>query len=76
MSIAVSLESGGRSTPFTPGVVAVLEFGFAHHAAMCSCGWAGRRHFLRAQANLDAWEHSIRERCDVSVPLALRVDAC
>ena len=71
--IQVGAQTSDIPSPFVPGVVAVLEYGFAHFAAMCSCGWTGRRRFLRAPANLDAWEHSIRERCDVSVPLVMRV---
>ena len=78
MSIAAPKEkcaAGDIPSPLRPGTVAVLEFGFAHFAAMCSCGWTGRRHFLRASANLDAWEHAMREKCDVSVPLVMRVAA-
>ncbi len=55
------------------GVVAVLEYGFAHLAASCSCGWTGRRRYLRGHANLDAWQHSMHEKCDISVPLVMRV---
>lgn len=51
------------------GVVTVLDYGLAHFAAMCSCGWTGRRRYLRSAANLDAWLHSISQKCDVSVPL-------
>jgi hypothetical protein len=76
MTVTVPIESGDVArTPrsFAPGVVSVLEFGFAHFGAWCSCGWTGKRHYLRAPANLDAWEHSMREKCDVSVPLVMRV---
>jgi hypothetical protein len=59
--------------PIDVGVVYVLESGFAHFAALCSCGWTGKRHYLRAPANLDAWEHAIREKCDVAVPLVTRL---
>jgi hypothetical protein len=50
----------GRPEPAT-GTVAIIEYGFAHHTAICSCGWTGRRRFVRAAANLDAWGHCARE---------------
>jgi hypothetical protein len=75
MSVAVPIEAGDISSRFIPGVVAVLDYGFAHSAAMCSCGWTGRRRYLRAAANMDAWEHSLHEKCDVSVPLVIPVIA-
>jgi hypothetical protein len=53
------------------GVVAVLDCGFAYYAAACQYGWSGRRRFIKAAANLDAWEHSMHEKCDVSVPLVI-----
>ncbi len=71
MSIAVPIETGDIPLPLSPGVVAVLEYGFARFAATCSCGWTSRRRFLRAAANIDAWEHSLHEKCDVSVPLVI-----
>jgi hypothetical protein len=75
MSVAIPVESGDVPVTVMPGVVVVMEFGFAHFAAMCSCGWAGRRRFLCAPANIDAWEHAMRDKCDVSVPLVMRA-AC
>jgi|GEM_PF-5498638 len=57
------------------GVVTVFECGFAHAAAVCSCGWTGRRRYRLAAANLDAWEHSIRERCVIAEPLVLHITA-
>lgn len=73
MTVAVSIDAGEFLPPQSPahGVVCVLDYGFAHFAAMCSCGWTGRRRFLRAAANLDAWDHSVHEKSAVSVPLVL-----
>jgi hypothetical protein len=73
MSVAVPISVGDLASPVSleHGVVAVLNFGFAHFAAMCSCGWTGRRRYLGAAANMDAWEHSMHERCNVSVPLVI-----
>jgi hypothetical protein len=53
------------------GVVAVRDYGFAHRAAVCTCGWTGRRRYLKAAAEQDAWMHSIHEKCVVSVPLVM-----
>ncbi|MGV0794948.1 hypothetical protein [Mycolicibacterium sp. XJ1819] len=71
MSLAIPFVVGGEPSPqpYRPGVVTVLDYGFAHCAATCSCGWAGPRRYLRGAAKLDAWQHSIRQKCDVSVPL-------
>lgn len=71
MTIAVPLDTGDIPSRLSPGVVAVLEYGFARFAATCSCGWASKRRLLRAAANIDAWEHSLHEKCDVSVPLVI-----
>ena len=73
MTVAVPIDAGELLPPDSPdhGVVSVLDYGFAHFAAMCSCGWTGRRRFLKAAANLDAWEHSVHEKSDVSVPLVM-----
>ena len=57
------------------GVVAVYNYGFGHSAAVCSCGWTGRRRYLKAAAEQDAWMHSMRENCDISVPLVIPVVA-
>lgn len=56
-------------TAGTAGTVAVREFGFARSAAACTCGWNGKRRYLKAAAEQDAWMHSIREHCAVAVPL-------
>ncbi|WP_319452301.1 MULTISPECIES: hypothetical protein [unclassified Mycobacterium] len=55
----------------TDGIVAVHNLGFGRSTASCSCGWAGRRRHLKAAAEQDAWEHSMRDGCDVSCPLVL-----
>jgi len=52
-------------------MVAVHNYGLAHSAAVCSCGWTGRRRYLKAAAEQDAWMHSIHENCTVSVPLVM-----
>jgi hypothetical protein len=44
-------------------VVAVHDYGFGHLMAACSCGWAGRRRYLKAAAQQDAWLHSMHEKC-------------
>lgn len=77
MSVVVPLGAGDRPSPdrLEHGVVAVLDHGFAHFAAMCSCGWTGRRRYLGAAASMDAWEHSMHEKCDVSVPLVIPTTA-
>ncbi|WP_353323866.1 hypothetical protein [Mycobacterium sp.] len=51
--------------------MAVHEYGFAHCTATCTCGWSGRRRYLKAAAEQDAWMHSIHEKCVVSVPLVM-----
>jgi hypothetical protein len=43
-------------------VVAVHDYGFGHSMAACSCGWAGRRRYLKAAAQQDAWLHSMHEK--------------
>jgi hypothetical protein len=73
MSVAEPIAAGDDPSPFTTGIVAVLNYRRAHLAAMCSCGWTGGRRYLRAVAVLDAWEHSIREKCRISMPLVMRV---
>jgi hypothetical protein len=55
------------------GVVAVHHYGLGHSAAMCSCGWAGRRRYLKAAAEQDAWVHAMRQKCDI--PLVIPVSA-
>jgi hypothetical protein len=72
MTVAGQIDADGVVPPdvLHHGVVAVLQYGFAHFAATCSCGWTGKRHYFKAAANMDAWEHSVHEKCDVAVPLA------
>jgi len=55
------------------GVVAVQNYGFGHSTAACSCGWTGRRRYLKAAAEQDAWVHAMHEKCAVAVPLVVRV---
>jgi len=38
--------------------MAVHNYGFGHSTAACSCGWTGRRRYLKAAAERDAWVHS------------------
>jgi hypothetical protein len=57
------------------GLVAVRNDGLGHSAAACTCGWTGRRRYLKAAAELDAWVHSMHEKCAVSVPLVIPVFA-
>ncbi len=80
MSIAVPIDAGlspangWHSLPpdfVMDGVVAVRDYGFAHSVAVCTCGWTGRRRYLRPPPKEDAWLHSIHEMCVVSVPLVL-----
>jgi hypothetical protein len=33
----------------------------------------GRRRYLKAAAEQDAWVHSMHEKCDISVPLVIPV---
>jgi hypothetical protein len=73
MSVALVVEAGDFSEPdaVALGVVAVHEYGFARSTAVCTCGWAGRRRYLKAAAEQDAWMHSIHDSCAVSVPLVM-----
>lgn len=73
MSVALVVEAGDFPEPaaVTLGVVAVRDYGFAHSAAACTCGWTGRRRYLKAAAEQDAWLHSIHDSCAVSVPLVM-----
>jgi hypothetical protein len=57
------------------GLVAVHNYGFARLAAVCSCGWTGRRRYLKAAAEQDAWVHAMHEKCEISVPLVIPVVA-
>jgi hypothetical protein len=53
------------------GVVSVHLLGLFDTTARCSCGWGGRRRFLKALAEQDAWAHSMQDGCEVSSPLVL-----
>ncbi len=71
MSVALPIDVDDAVLPAAPvlGVVCVQDFGFGHRTARCSCGWAGKRRYVKAAAEQDAWMHSIHERCTVAVPL-------
>lgn len=73
MSVALTIDAGDlpRQGLIAHGVVAVHEYGFARCTATCTCGWTGRRRYLKAAAEQDAWMHSIHEKCVVSVPLVM-----
>jgi hypothetical protein len=78
MSIAVptdALDAGDlpRPDPVEHGVVAVHNYGFWHSRAACSCGWRGRRRYLKAAAEQDAWLHAMHRKCAVAVPLVIPV---
>jgi hypothetical protein len=80
MSIAAPIDvmdAGALPRPdvLEHGLVAVHNYGFGHSAATCSCGWTGRRRYLKAAAEQDAWVHSMREKCTISVPLVIPVVA-
>jgi hypothetical protein len=53
------------------GVVAVRNYGFGRSTAACSCGWIGRRRYLKAAAEQDAWVHSMHQKCNIAVPLVI-----
>jgi hypothetical protein len=80
MSVVATLDAidagdFGRPALVEHGVVAVQNYGFGHSTAACSCGWMGRRRYLKAAAAQDAWVHSMHEKCAVSVPLVIPVFA-
>ena len=52
-------------------MVTVHNFRLGHSIAQCSCGWTGRRRYLKALATQDAWMHSAHAKCELSVPLVL-----
>ena len=64
-----------RPDALEQGVVAVHNYGFGHSTAACSCGWTGRRRYLKAAAEQDAWMHSMHEKCDIAVPLVIPFSA-
>jgi len=70
MSVAVSVDAvDTKRSGVAERIVVVRDFGFAHCTATCTCGWTGRRRYLKAAAEQDAWMHSIHEQCAVAVPL-------
>jgi hypothetical protein len=76
MSVAITIAGidacdSERQTLHEHGVVAVQNYGFGHSTAACSCGWTGRRRYLKAVAVQDAWMHSMHDKCVVSVPLVI-----
>ena len=80
MSVAApigAIDVGGQPRPEVVGhgVVAVHNFGFGRSTAACSCGWRGRRRYLKAAAEQDAWVHSMHEKCDIAVPLVIPFSA-
>jgi hypothetical protein len=80
MSMAAPIDAIDAADLLRPdvlvhGLVAVHNYGFGHLAAACSCGWTGRRRYLKAAAKQDAWVHSMHEKCDISVPLVIPVVA-
>jgi hypothetical protein len=64
-----------RSDGLSQGVVAVHNYGFGRSTAACSCGWSGRRRYLKAAAEQDAWVHSMHEKCEIAVPLVIPISA-
>ncbi|WP_029113943.1 hypothetical protein [Mycobacterium sp. URHB0044] len=77
MTTASILDVGDRGitdavTDHAPhGVVCVHNLRFAHSTAACTCGWAGRRRYLKAAAEQDAWEHAMHDRCSPACPLVI-----
>lgn len=71
MSVAMPIDTGVTLRPvdLAAGMVVVRHFGFAHTVAACSCGWKGKRRYLKAAAEQDAWMHSIQRHCAIAVPL-------
>jgi hypothetical protein len=64
---------GGQLRRVRPKMIAVYNYGFGRSKALCSCGWAGPRRYLKAVAAQDAWTHSALEKCALSVPLVVPV---
>jgi hypothetical protein len=76
MSVAAPIDvidAGDLPRPdvLEQGVVAVHNYGFGHSTAACSCGWVGRRRYLKAAAEQDGWVHSMHEKCAIAVPLVI-----
>jgi hypothetical protein len=72
---AISVGDFPRPRTVEHGVVAVHHFGFGHSTAACSCGWRGRRRYLKAAAEQDAWLHAMHQKCEIAVPLVIPVSA-
>ena len=72
---ALDIRDFPRPDAVEQGVVAVHNYGFGHSTAACSCGWTGRRRYLKAAAEQDAWMHSMHEKCDIAVPLVIPFSA-
>jgi hypothetical protein len=77
MSVAAPIDAidAGGSLRLQHGVVAVHNYRFGHSMAACSCGWVGRRRYLKAAAEQDAWLHSMHEKCEIAVPLVIPFSA-
>jgi hypothetical protein len=78
MSLVAPIDEVDAGDPPRPdvlehGLVAVRNYGFRYSAAACTCGWTGRRRYLKAAAQQDAWVHSMHENCAFSVPLVIPV---
>ena len=72
---AIDIGDWPRPDALQHRIVAVRNYGFGHSEAACSCGWTGRRRYLKAAAEQDAWLHSMREKCDIAVPLVIPFSA-
>lgn len=79
MSVAAPIDAIDAGDSLRPalqhGVVAVHNYGFGHSIAACSCGFLGRRRYLKAAAEQDAWFHSMHEKCEIAVPLVIPFSA-
>jgi hypothetical protein len=78
MTVAAPIDIGDIGLVAPPesvrhGKVAVYDYGFAHSAAVCSCGWTGKRRLLKAAAEQDAWVHSMHGKCTIAVPLVIPI---
>jgi hypothetical protein len=71
MTTALVFDIGNSGLSDYFGVASVHNLGFAHSTAACSCGWTGRRRYLKAAAEQDAWAHCMHDRCTVSSPLVI-----
>jgi hypothetical protein len=55
MSLVAPIDEVDAGDPPRPdvlehGLVAVRNYGFGYSAAACTCGWTGRRSYLKAAA--------------------------